>query len=246
MYDILRVYWHQCTKQRQIEQCYPFVQKKSHTVQPPKGGASRQEATHLEPILPSRPGPPTLNRRAPYGLISALLLLGGSITLTLSRAVAAAVFTLEAEIGRAEVASAFSALCIATAPSQSSFDMAQAPGQGLLAIFVAPLWFRCWSQGHIQTFSCLTQAFQCLLKPGIVTKPQRGKLGPLYSSYGGILLYDIFLSISCALCWLVELRVSDLRAPLCPCSSKAKPHEGPQLVANPDPNLIKFKFPLFF
>ena len=59
--------------------------------------------------------------------------------MTLSRAVAAAVFTLEAEIGRVEVANAFSAFCIATDPSQSSFDMVEAPTPGRLAIFVAPL-----------------------------------------------------------------------------------------------------------
>lgn len=42
-------------------------------------------------------------------------------TLTLSKAVDAAVLTLEAEIGRDDVARTFSALCIEEAPSQSSF-----------------------------------------------------------------------------------------------------------------------------
>lgn len=46
-----------------------------------------------------------------------------SQTFTLSKAVDAAVLTLEAEIGREDVARTFSALCIGTAPSQSSFAM---------------------------------------------------------------------------------------------------------------------------
>ena len=41
--------------------------------------------------------------------------------MTLSKAVDAAVLTLEAEIGRDDVARTFSALCIEEAPSQSSF-----------------------------------------------------------------------------------------------------------------------------
>lgn len=51
------------------------------------------------------------------------LLLSSVHTLTFSKAVDAAVLTLDAEIGRDDVARTLRALCIEAAPSQSSFAM---------------------------------------------------------------------------------------------------------------------------